>query len=352
MPPSCNHQVFVTRRVPDVGLGVLQDAGVPFVVFQQDEEAGLTHGELLAGVRANDVLLSLLTEKVDRDVLSANPLLRGVANMAVGYNNIDLVAATELGIPVTNTPGVLTETTADLTFAMLLALARRIPEAHAYMAAGRYKIWGPNLLLGADVGTGVSGRRKLLGIVGYGRIGRAVARRAMGFDMDVLVCGPSAAAAAAKEEGVQHAELDELLERSDFVTLHPPLNAQTRHLIGAAELRRMKPTAFLINAARGPIVDERALVTALRAGEIAGAALDVYEHEPAMAEGLAELPNVVLLPHIASASQDTRNEMSRLAAVNALSHWRGERAPNVVNPEVYDKDAWRDRVSGQDGESR
>jgi len=339
------HHVFVTRRIPRPGMAVLEAAAVPTSVFQHDEEKGLSREEVLAGVRSCDVLLCLLTEPIDREVLAANARLRGVANMAVGFNNIDVDAATALGIPVSNTPGVLTETTADLTWAMLLAAARRVPQAHAYMASGRYQIWGPNLFLGADVSPGGSGRRKVLGIVGYGRIGQAVARRSIGFDMEVLAHDPYSREAVEGDPVARWAELPELLERSDFVSLHPLLTEETHHLIGEAELRRMKPDAYLINAARGPVVDEAALVQALRAGWIAGAALDVYEDEPAMAPGLAELDNVVLLPHIASASADTRGRMASMAATNALAHLRGERAPNAVNPEVYETAAYRERRS-------
>ena len=217
------------------------------------------------------------------------------------------------------------------------------------MVAGRYKLWGPNLFLGADVSPGGTGRRKVLGIVGYGRIGSAVARRAIGFDMDVLAYDPHNAAAIEADAAdparhVRAASLDELLRESDFVSLHPLLTPETRHLIDEAALRRMKPTAFLINIARGPVVDEAALVRALREGWIAGAGLDVYEDEPEMAPGLASLPNVVLLPHIASASRETRERMAVMAATNALAHLCGEEAPNVVNPEVYTTAAYRRRV--------
>ena len=337
-------RVFVTRRIPQVGLDLLEKAGAIVSIAQQDEEMGVEPEALVSGTRSCDVLLPLLTEPVDRALLETNERLLGVAQMAVGFNNIDVGAATELGIPVTNTPGVLTETTADLTWAMLLATARRIPEAHEYMTAGRYRIWGPNLFLGSDVGTGASGRRKVLGIVGYGRIGEAVARRATGFDMDVLAFDPYNRAGIEASEIVRWAGLDDLLAESDFVTLHPLLTEETFHLIGEDELRRMKPTAHLINAARGPVVHEEALVLALREGWIAGAALDVYEDEPEMAPGLAQLANVVRLPHIASASIDTRGRMATMAAENALAHLRRERAPNVVNPEVYETDAYRRRV--------
>ena len=340
-------RVFVTRRIPEAGLARLREGGAEVRVGQTDEERGVEPDVLLDGVRWADVLLALLTEPVDRPLLEANPRLRGVANYAVGFDNVDVAAATELGLPVTNTPGVLTDTTADLTWALLLAVARRVPEAHAYMAGGRYRLWGPNLLLGGDVSPGGSGRRKVLGIVGFGRIGQAVARRAMGFDMEVLAHDPrNRDRVEAFGPPVRWSELDDLLARSDFVTLHPRLTAETHHLVDARALELMKPTAYLVNVARGEVVDERALVHALREGAIAGAALDVFEEEPEMAPGLADLPNVVLAPHIGSASRDTRDRMAIMAADNALHHLRGERAPHAVNRDVYDTDAWRRRSAG------
>ena len=338
------NQLFVTRKIPQAGLDLLAASEARVTVHQEDETKGLPREELLAGVRSCDVLLCQLTEPIDREVLAANERLLGVAQMAVGYDNVEVDAATELGVPVANTPGVLTDTTADLAWALLMAVARRIPEAHQYMVAGRYKIWGPNLLLGQDVSPGGSGRRKVLGIVGYGRIGQAVARRAAGFEMDVLAYDPFFREGVEADELATWADLPELLERSDFITLHPALTEDTQHLIGEAELRAMKPTACLINASRGPVIDERALVRALQEGWIAGAALDVYEDEPAMAPGLAECPNAVLVPHIGSATRDTRGKMATMAATNALAHLRRERAPNCVNPEVYDTEAYRRRV--------
>jgi glyoxylate reductase len=338
-------RIFVTRRIPEAGLALLREAGVDVFVGQENDEAPLDHDVLLYGIRDADVLLSLLTEWIDGEVLAHNGGLLGVANYAVGFNNIDVAAATELGIPVSNTPGALTETTADLTWALLLAVARRIPEAHAYMTSGRYKLWGPNLLLGEDVSTGGSGLRKVLGVVGYGRIGRAVAKRAFGFDMDVLAYDPHARSVIENDAGTHWTELDELLARSDFVTLHPVLTPETRHLIGERELRLMKRSAFLINVSRGPVVDENALVQGLKEGLIAGAALDVYENEPALAPGLVKLPNVVLVPHIASASRDTRDRMAIIAATNALAHLRRERAPECLNPQVYDTPAYTARVA-------
>ena len=333
-------EIFVTRRIPEAGLRVLAEGGADLVIGQQNEELGLDRAELLRGARSADVLLTLITEEVDRQVLQANPRLLGVANQGVGFDNVDVGAATELGIPVTNTPGVLTETTADLTWALLLAVARRIPEAEAYMRAGRYMIWGPNTLLGADMGPGPDGRRKVLGIVGFGRIGQAVARRAVGFAMDVIAHDPHPDRVAAFG-GVRWVELDDLMASADFVCLHPRLGPSSHHLIDEARLRRMKPTAYLVNVARGPVVDEAALVRALREGWIAGAALDVYEDEPAMAPGLVELPNAVLVPHIGSATRDTRDRMATIAATNALHLLRAERAPQCVNPSVYERDAWR-----------
>jgi glyoxylate reductase len=342
--------VFMTRRIPDVAIPILREAGATVTVGQSDEEKGLATAELLAGVRAADVLLSLLTEPITREVLNSNSRLLGVANYAVGFNNVDVSAATELGIPVSNTPGVLTDTTADLTWALILGIARRVTEAHEYMVAGRYKLWGPNLFLGGDVSPGGTGKRKVLGIVGYGRIGAAVARRAIGFDMDVLAYDPHnpaaiAADAADPSRHVRSASLGELLRESDFVSLHPLLTAETRHMIGERELGMMKKTAYLINVSRGPVVDEAALVRALRANTIAGAALDVFEDEPLMAPGLAECRNAILVPHIASGSQDTRDRMATMAATNAVAHLKGERAPNVVNPEVYDSAAYVARRS-------
>lgn len=335
-------KVFVTRRIPDAGLAILRGAA-EIEIAQEVEEEGCDRNTLLAGVKKADVLLSLLTEPVDREVMTANPDLLGVANYAVGYNNIDVPVATELGLPVTNTPGVLTETTADLAWALLLGCSRRILEGDRYMRAGKYRIWGPRLLLGEDVGVGATGKTKTIGILGYGRIGQAVHKRATGFDMRVLAYDPFARELIAKTPGVEYAELDRLLAESDFVTIHTVLDKTTHHLIGEKELRRMKRTAYLVNAARGPIVDEKALVRALRERWIAGAGLDVYENEPAMAEGLAECETALLLPHLGSATRETRDAMARLAAEGALAHLAGKHAPNCVNPEVYESKAFRDR---------
>ncbi len=337
-----NDRVFVTRRIPEPGLAALRGNGVRIRIGQPLDDEPVPRDLLIDGVRDAEVLLSLLTERIDRAVLEANPRLRGVANYAVGYDNIDIAAATDLGIPVSNTPGALTDATADFTWALLLSAARRIPESDRYTREGRFKQWGPLLLLGTDVGPGPDGTPKTLGIVGFGRIGQAVARRATGFDMHILAFDPTPPALP----GVEFVPLPELLARSDFVTIHAALTPDTHHLIGEPELRLMRPTAFLINAARGAIVDESALVRALRDGWIAGAGLDVYEREPALAPGLAELSNVVLAPHTASATVETRSRMATIAATNALAHLRGERAPDCVNPDVYQSDAYLRRRLG------
>jgi glyoxylate reductase len=332
--------------LPAAGEAVLEDSGVGFQIGQTDEESGLGREALLTGAADARVLLSLLTEEIDQEILEL-PTLLGVANMAVGYNNIDIGAANDLGIPVSNTPGVLTDTTADLTWALILSVARHIPRSHEYMSAGRYKIWGPNLFLGSDVSPGGSGRRKVLGIAGFGRIGQAVARRATGFNMRVLANDPRHRDRIDESDLAEWVDFEELLAESDFLSIHTPLDERTRRLIGEREISLMKRTAYLINTARGPIVDEQALVEALRCGRIAGAGLDVYEHEPAVADGLLDLPNVVCLPHIGSASVDTRGQMAATAAHNALAHLRREIAPNVVNPEVYSTKAYRKRTGRQ-----
>ncbi|RLE10223.1 D-glycerate dehydrogenase [Candidatus Aerophobetes bacterium] len=319
-------KVFVTRRIPQVGLDLLQKE---CEVKVNPHERVLTRQELIDGVKEADGLLCLLTDTIDKEVMDANPKLKIISNYAVGYNNIDVEEATRRGIMVTNTPGVLTDTTADLTWAILMCVARRIVEADRFTRQGKFKQWSPMLFLGSDV------HHSTLGIVGFGRIGRAVARRARGFEMKVLYTDVRRAPEKVEEElEAKFVFLDELLSSSDFVSLHAPLLPTTYHLIGEKELRRMKRTAFLINAARGPLVDEKALVRALKEGWIAGAALDVYENEPELTPGLAELDNVVLVPHIGSASIATREKMATMAATNLLAGLKGEVPPNLVNREV------------------
>jgi glyoxylate reductase len=295
-----------------------------------DEDCPVPHEVLVRETAKADGLLCLLTERVDAHLLDAAPGLKVIANMAVGYDNIDVAAATARGVPVTNTPGVLTETTADLAWALLMAAARRIVESDTFTRAGRWRHWSPTLLLGQDI------HHATLGIVGLGRIGAEVAKRGRGFDMRILYTGRSRQPERERELGVEYAELDELLRQSDFVTIHTPLNAETRHLIGARELELMKPTAILINSARGPIVDQKALTEALIHGWIGGAALDVFEEEPiAPDDPLLTLDNVVVLPHIGSATTATRGKMARIAAENLLAALAGRKPPNLVNPEVW-----------------
>ncbi len=323
--------ILVTQHIPDEGLALLRSASDAATLEINPTPGTIwTPKELRARVPGHDYLLCLLTDQIDAALLEAGaqgtPPLRLVANMAVGYNNIDLEAARRLGILVTNTPGVLTEATADLTFALLLAVARRIPEADRFTRAGRFHGWQPLLLLGAEL------PGKTLGIVGMGRIGRAVARRAPGFGLSILYTARHAL--SAEEERALNAtaaSLETLLARADFVSLHVPYTPQTHHLLNAATLALMKPEAYLINTARGPIVDEAALVAALQAGRLRGAALDVFEDEPRIHPALLEMEQVVLAPHIGSATYETRARMATTAAANILAHLRGETPPNLVS---------------------
>jgi glyoxylate reductase len=286
--------------------------------------------ELMAAIVDVDGLMCQSNCRVDAALLDAAPKLRVVSNVAAGYDNIDVAAATARKIAVCNTPvTALHETTADLTFALMLAAARRLGEAERYIRAGRWTHWSPQLLVAADV------YGRTLGIVGLGRIGRAVARRARGFGMEILYSGRRRNEEAERELGARYVELDDLLRRSDFVTLHVPATPDTRKLIGARELGLMKPTAFLINAARGAIVDQAALTAALKEGRIAGAGIDVFDPEPVAAdEPLLALDNVVVVPHVGGASLPTRERMAETAARNLLAVLRGDPPPSCVNPEV------------------
>lgn len=287
---------------------------------------------LLEEAREAEGLVTLVTERVDELLLQAAPRLRVVSNVAVGYDNVDVAAATRRGVVITNTPDVLTETTADLAWALLLAAARRVVEGDRFTRAGRWGSWGLELMLGQDV------HGRTLGVVGLGRIGRAVARRARGFDMRVLYASRRRHEDAERELGVQWCPLDDLLAEADFVSLHTPLTPQTHHLINRERLRRMKPTAVLVNTCRGPVVDEEALVEALRERWIWAAGLDVFDREPLPADSpLLTLDNVVLTPHVGSASFATRARMCEMAAENCVAVLSGQRPPNPVNPEVLDR---------------
>jgi glyoxylate reductase len=318
--------IYVTRRLPQPALDRLAEV---FDVSVNPDDRVLAKDEIIRNVKGRDALLCLLTDTIDADVMDAEPKLQVLSNYAVGFNNIDIAAATIRQLPVTNTPGVLTETSADLTFALIMAVARRITEGDRLTRAGQFHGWGPMMLLGVDV------YGKTLGIVGLGRIGEAVARRATGFNMNVLYTNRSPRLEAEQRYGARRVPLDTLLRESDFVSLHVPLNKETHHLIGERELNQMKPTAFLINTARGPVVDEKALVMALRNKTIAGAGLDVYEREPLLENGLTDLENAVLLPHIASATIETRTRMGLLAVENAIAVIEGRRPAHLVNPEVF-----------------
>jgi glyoxylate reductase len=313
-------RVLVTRRLPDGGLDPLVEAGHELVT--RDDDTPLAHDELVTATRDVDAIVCLLTDRIDAEVLAAGAAgrpLRVVANVAVGYDNVDVVAAGHHGIAVCNTPGVLDETTADLAFLLVLAASRLASDAERDLRSGRWPGWGINQYLGSDVHGAV------LGLVGFGRIAQAVARRAAGFGMETL-------------HHTRHdtgrrgfiAGLDRLLADADVVSLHVPLTDETHHLVGAPELARMKPTAVLVNTARGPVVDELALAEALESGTIGGAGLDVFEHEPEVHPRLLAAPRAVLLPHIGSASRDTRTRMARLASDGARAVLAGERPPNLV----------------------
>ena len=324
-------RVFVARRIPDDGLEPVL-AACDAVVWP--DELPPPRAEILRAIEGCAGVLTLLTDRVDDEFLDrAGPGLRVVSNYAVGFDNVDVPACTARGVPVGNTPGVLTETTADLAWALLMAAARRLPEGDRYVRAGRWKTWGPLLLLGPDVHGGT------LGIVGFGRIGQALARRAAGFGMTILYHDVARAAAAVEMAyGATYVPLEELLARSDFVSLHVNLTPETRHLMNAERLRRMRPDAVLVNTSRGPVVDPRALNEALRDGVIFAAALDVTEPEPIPTDDpLLSLDNCLVVPHIASASRATRGKMAAMAAANLLAGVRGERLPTPVNPEVYNR---------------
>ncbi|YCH06802.1 2-hydroxyacid dehydrogenase [Arthrobacter sp. alpha11c] len=323
-----NH-FLVTTAIPDPGLQLLSDAGQVTVLPEPPDYATLSS---LCASGDYDVVLTQLRDVIDEPLLT-KARVKGVSNFAVGYNNIDIDAATRHGILVGNTPGVLTDATADIAMLLILGTARRVVEADKVVREGKFLGWEPEFMLGRDVSGAV------LGLAGFGRIARAVARRALGFGMEVLFAPrpPSDRPVSREELGefagkVRQVPWNELVERSEFLSLHVPLNEQTKHLMNADVLARMKPDAILINTARGPVVDEAALVEALRNGIIAGAGLDVFEDEPRLAPGLAELPNTVLLPHVGSATVPVRAEMARLSALNAIAIAENRLPPHPVNP--------------------
>ena len=320
-------KIYITRELPKPAMDRLAEV---FKVKVNPEDRILSKSEIIEGVKWCDVLLCLLTDTIDAEIIDANPNLKGISNYAVGYNNIDVNVATQRGLPVCNTPGVLTETTADMTWALMFAIARRIVETDKYNRAGEFKGWGPMLFLGNDI------FGKTLGIVGAGRIGTAVAKRAIGFNMKIIYADNFENKELERKFNAKKVELETLLQQSDFITIHVPLIDSTRNLIGEKELKLMKKTAYLINTSRGPVVDEHALLQALQEKWIAGTALDVYEFEPEMVEGLSECENAVLTPHVASATVETRTKMGLIAAENAIAIIENRRPSEIINPEVLD----------------
>lgn len=318
-------KIFITRIIPDRGLVLVKEHFPTCDIWPA--EMPPSREELLRRVRGVDGLLCLLTEKIDTELMDvAGPQLRVISSMSVGVDHVDVAAATERGIPIGNTPGVLTDATADMAFALLFASARRVVEGEKYVRSGNWKTWNPKLLLGADfVGA-------TLGIVGFGRIGQAVAKRAQGFDMRVIYCDPTSRPAY----GAHPVNLDSLLGESDFVSIHVPLTETTRHMVNADFLAKMKPNSILVNTSRGGVLDQVALYEALKARKIFAAALDVTDPEPLPTDNpLLELENCLIVPHLGSASQHTREMMSLLAAENLITGLKGEPLPNCVNPEVY-----------------
>lgn len=319
--------VLVTKRIyPEAIEFLKQHAAVDYA----ESDDGLTAEELMERIRGKQGVVSQLTDKFSAPVIEQLDGIRIIANVAVGFDNIDVPAATRRKILVTNTPDVLTDTTADFAFALLMAAARRVVEGHKFVHSGQWTKWRIDLLVGQDV------HHRTLGIFGMGRIGQALARRARGFDMRVLYYDAVGAPEAVERElGLEFASAERVLRESDFVSLHVPLAAHTRHMIGAAQLRMMKPTAILVNTSRGPVVDEAALAQALEQRVIAGAGLDVFENEPQVHPGLLKLDSVVVAPHIASASVDTRRKMCMMAAENAVAALEGRRPANLLNPEAW-----------------
>jgi len=318
-------KIFVTRKIPQKGLDILSKE-FEVEVFEGDEP--ISKEELIKRAKDCDGLLSLLSDPIDEEVIDQTGI-KAIANYAVGYDNIAVATATKRKIPVTNTPGVLTEATADLTFALILAVSRRIVEADKYLRSGKWTGWGPILLLGGDFAN------KTIGIIGLGRIGTAVARRAKGFGMNILYYGREPKTEIENELGAKWVPFDQLIEESDYITLHVPYTSETHHLLGITEFEKMKSSAYLINTARGKVVNEEELISALANNLIAGAGLDVFYNEPEINPELIKLDNVVAVPHIGSASLETRTNMSVMVAEDLIAALKGEKPTNIVNPEIY-----------------
>ncbi|WP_316897699.1 D-glycerate dehydrogenase [Pseudodesulfovibrio indicus] len=323
------HRIFITRQIPEEGIEMLRRVAD---VEVNPVDAPMDRAELLARIADCHCVVGLLTDRINAEFFDAAPLLKGYANYAVGFDNIDVAEATRRGLPVSNTPGVLTNATAECAWALLFAAARRVVESDGVMRSGRWSGWGPLQFIGGDV----SG--KTLGIVGAGRIGTAMALMGRGFNMKVLYTSSSGRRNTVLESelNARLVDFDTLLAESDFISIHTPLTPATRHLFDAASFLRMKPTAYIVNTARGPVIKEDDLVAALKAGTIAGAGLDVYENEPSMAQGLAELDNVVVLPHVGSATRSSRTDMATLVARNLIAMLEGRKPETCLNPEIYD----------------
>ncbi len=321
-------KIFITRKIPEKGLELLKKE---HEIEVNPHNRVLTKKEIINGLKGKDGLLCLLTDNIDAEVIHSEPKLKMIANYAVGFNNIDIKVATERGIPVSNTPDVLTNATAEMAWALLFSVSRRIVEADNFSRAGKFEGWAPMLMLGQDIS------EKTLGVVGTGRIGTAFALKSKGFNMKVLYFNKSKNEKLEKELNAKKVELDQLLRESDFVSLHVPLVPSTHHLISEKQLKIMKETAVLINTSRGPVIDENALIKALKEKWIFGAGLDVYENEPIIPEELKKLDNVVLQPHSASATFSSRSGMAVIAAKNMLAGLRGDIPPNCVNLEVFSK---------------
>ncbi|MHA1303974.1 MAG: 2-hydroxyacid dehydrogenase [Candidatus Heimdallarchaeaceae archaeon] len=319
-------KVFVTRKIPEEGIELLKEH---FEVEVFSENIPITKEEIINYAADAEGLLCLLTDKIDKEIMERTNI-KAIANYAVGYDNIDIKTATERKIPVSNTPGVLTDSTADLTWALILGVSRRIVEADKFVREGKFDGWAPMLFLGGDF------YNKTIGIIGMGRIGQAVAQRAKGFGMEILYYSKTRKAEIERDLGAKFVTLDELLSQSDYVSLHCPYTPDTHHLIGEKEIALMKSSSYLINTARGKVIDEEKLIEALKEGKIRGAGFDVYYNEPKVSEDLIKLENVVLLPHIGSASIETRTKMAVMAAENLIEALNGRKPSNIVNPEIYE----------------
>lgn len=320
--------VFITRRIPDAGIQRLREAGLTVDVFNENRTIGAD--EFVERAQGHAALITILTDCIDAAVLDKLPALKIIAQYAVGFNNIDIAECTSRGIVVCNTPDVLTDATADMAWALMLAASRRIVEGDSFVRSGEWKGWEPLQMLGWQI----SG--KTLGVIGFGRIGRAVARRAAGFDMRVAYCGRRRSDHE-RDMGATFVSLDELLAQSDFISVNCPLNNETCRMIGSEQFARMKEGAIFVNTARGQVVDEAALVDALQTGKIAAAGLDVYEEEPVIHPGLYGLGNVVLAPHLGSATHETRDKMAILCADNFLAYLKGKQPPTILNPDAMNK---------------